>query len=89
MVKRAESLISKELDLVKFIKQQKYFKTAMKVLFSRLERTIISYNNELTLCKSIHAIQHESFDVENDFDVAFVSTPRVNKLLNLTMVKNE
>ena len=89
MVKKAESLISKELDLVKFIKQQKYFKTAMKVLFSRLERTIICYNNELTLCKSIHAIQPESSDVENDFDVEFVSTQRVNKLLNLTMVKNE
>ena len=89
MVKRAESLISKELDLVKFIKQQKYFKTAMKVLFSRLERTIICYNKELTLEKSKNAIEPECSDVENDFDVTFESTPRVNRLLNLTMVNNE
>ena len=61
----------------------------MKVLFSRLERTIICYNKELTLEKSKHAIEFESSDVENDFDVAFESTPRVNKLLNLTIVSNE
>ena len=88
MVKRAEVLLSKELDIVNFIKQQKYLKTAMKVLFSRLERTILCYNKELTLKKSKHAIESECSDVENDFDVIFESTPRVNKLLNLTVVNN-
>ena len=38
---KAEDLILKELDLVRFIKRQKMYEIALKVLFSKTERFLI------------------------------------------------
>ena len=50
-IERAKARIFKELDVVHFIKQQKYFHIAQKALFSKLERRLIARNKVFILGK--------------------------------------
>ena len=45
----AERKIKEELDIVKFIKQMKYLKVMMSVLFTKQERYLIKKNKRLTV----------------------------------------
>ena len=50
-IKKAEERISKELDVINFIKGQKYLQIMMKALFSKPERHLICHNRALVLKK--------------------------------------
>ena len=50
-IQKAEARISKELDVVNYIKAQKYLKIIMRTLFTKLERHLICNNRDLILKK--------------------------------------
>ena len=47
----AEKKIEEELDIVNFVKQMKYLKVAMSVLFSKQERYLIKKNRTFIVSK--------------------------------------
>ena len=49
----AEGKISEELDIVHFIKQQKFVQVVFELLFSREERYLLSKNKRLTIAPKI------------------------------------
>ena len=55
----AENKIEKELDIIRFIKQTKYLKVILSLLFTRQERYLISKNKRLT-------VSHQSIDQTSD-----------------------
>ena len=55
----AQNKIEKELDIVRFIKQQKYLKIMISLLFTRQERYLMSKNKRLTIS---HAAVEDSSD---------------------------
>ena len=76
----AENKIEKELDIVNFVRQQKYFKVILFLLFSRQERYLISKNKRLTVS---YKAGHPTSDVTDDLDPTTIeiTTNREIKLL--------
>ena len=76
----AENKIEKELDIVNFVRQQKYLKVILSLLFSRQERYLISKNKRLTVS---HAAGPPPSDVTDDLDPTSIeiTTNRQKKLL--------
>ena len=70
-----------ELDIVKFIKQQKYLKIILSLLFTRQERYLMSKNRRLTVS---HAADDNSSDITDclDPETIEISTNRQIKLLD-------
>ena len=76
----AENKIEKELDIVNFVRQQKYFKVILFLLFSRQERYLIRKNKRLMVS---HAASPPTSDVTDDLDPTSIeiNTNRRKKLL--------
>ena len=76
----AENKIEKELDIVNFVRQQKYFKVILFLLFSRQERYLISKNKRLALS---YKAGHPTSDATDDLDPTTIeiTTNREIKLL--------
>ena len=77
----AENKIEQELDIVRFVKQQKYLKVALALLFTRQERYLMSKNKRLTVG---HRADHETSDRTDDLDpnTFRVTTSRQIELLD-------
>ena len=61
----AENKIEKELDIVRFVKQQKYLKVILSLLFTKQERYLMSKNKRLTVS---HEAGPSSIDETDDLD---------------------
>ena len=61
----AENKIEKELDIIRFIKQTKYLKVILSLLFTRQERYLISKNKRLTVS---HQSIDQTSDMTDDYD---------------------
>ena len=77
---KAENKIEKELDIVRFVKQQKYLKIILSLLFTRQERYLMSKNKRLTVG---HAANPSTTDGTDDLDPTTleINTNRQIKLL--------
>ena len=80
---KAESKIEKELDIVNFVKQQKYLRIILSLLFTKQERYLMSKNKRLTVS---HAAVPPTSDFTDDLDPTTIeiSTNRQIKLLEQT-----
>ena len=68
-IEKAEGRINRELDIVNFIKSQKYLQVIMKTLFTKLERHLICHNKALILKKGYTKAlfeETESSDIEEN-----------------------
>ena len=65
----AENKIEKELDIIRFIKQTKYLKVILSLLFTRQERYLISKNKRLTVS---HVSIDQTSDMTDELDPATI-----------------
>ena len=79
---RGEDSIDKELDIVNFVRKQKYLTIMLKALFSREERFCITKNHKFTL-NTKRVLDPSSSELEKDPDNSKLSheTPMLRKLL--------
>ena len=81
-IQKAEGRISKELDVINFIKAQKYLKIIMRTLFTKFERHLISHNRDLILKKRYpRGAQSSSSNTEEDPGKNIRSGPHTSWLL--------
>ena len=76
-----------ELDIVKFIRQQKMLKVMLSLLFSKQERYLISKNRRLTVSDKKQKEMSDSTD-DQDPTKILINTERLNELLQQTFDKD-
>ena len=78
---KAENKIKKELDIVRFVKQQKDLKVILSLLFTRQERYLMSKNKRLTIS---HAVDHSTTDGTENLDP---TTIEINTNRQIELIK--